>query len=88
MVTEGQSSSSVAAPALGPTLGLSMPQPFLQFLGEPPVSWERWYPAFETYLLASGISSFPELRCRAILLHCLGLEGQQIFDTLVEVMTM
>ena len=79
---EGQSLSSVATPALGPTLGLSTPQPFFQFRGEPPVSWERWYPAFETYLLASGISSFPEVRRRAILLHCLGLEGQRIFDML------
>ena len=40
MATEGQSSLSTVAPALGPTLGLSTPQPFLQFPGEPPVSWE------------------------------------------------
>ena len=82
MATEEGQSSSSAAPALGPTLNLSTPQPFPQLPGEPPVSWERWYPAFETHLLASGISSFPELRRRSILLHCLGLEGQRIFDTL------
>lgn len=37
---------------------------------------------FETYLLASGASDFSPERHRAMLVHCLGAEGQHIFDML------
>ncbi|KAL1487346.1 hypothetical protein MTO96_046576 [Rhipicephalus appendiculatus] len=37
---------------------------------------------FETYLLASGATEFSPERRRAILIHCLGPEGQRIFNTL------
>ncbi|KAL1445240.1 hypothetical protein MTO96_045132 [Rhipicephalus appendiculatus] len=37
---------------------------------------------FETYLLASGATEFSPERRRAILIQCLGTEGQRIFNTL------
>ncbi|KAL1420070.1 hypothetical protein MTO96_024655 [Rhipicephalus appendiculatus] len=43
---------------------------------------EQWHRMFETYLLASGATEFSPERRRAILIHCLGTEGQRIFNTL------
>ena len=37
---------------------------------------------FETYTIASGANTYPAARKRALLLHCLGTEGQRIFHTL------
>ncbi|KAG0427010.1 hypothetical protein HPB47_025912 [Ixodes persulcatus] len=37
---------------------------------------------FTVYLLASGAAEFPPERRKALLLHCLGAEGQRIFNTL------
>ena len=37
---------------------------------------------FQTYLIASGAIDYPAVRKRALLLHCLGTEGQTIFNTL------
>ncbi|KAG0441812.1 hypothetical protein HPB47_015844 [Ixodes persulcatus] len=37
---------------------------------------------FNVYLLASGAVEFPPERRKALLLHCLGAEGQRIFNTL------
>lgn len=60
---------------------LPPPSPFLALPGEPPVPWLRWITAFETYLLAAGLDNVSDGRKRALLLHCLGTEGQRVFDT-------
>ncbi|XP_030840818.1 uncharacterized protein K02A2.6-like [Strongylocentrotus purpuratus] len=65
-------------------IGLVAPNPFLATPGEPPVPWSRWILSFKTYLTASGLDTaeIPDLRRRAILIHCLGAEGQRIFGQL------
>jgi len=61
---------------------LPPPSPFLALPGEPPVLWSRWISSFETYILAAGLEGVSEGRRRALLLHCLGAEGQRVFGTL------
>ena len=63
-------------------LNLLQPLPFLQEPGEPSIPWRQWVNSFQTFLLAIGGSSFKPDRKRAILLHCLGMEGQRIFNTI------
>lgn len=58
------------------------PPAFLPFPGEPPVPWTRWHESFETYFLALGLTEVSDGRKRAILVHCLGIEGQRILATL------
>lgn len=65
-----------------PVLSLSPPSPFLPHPGEPTIPWEQWKTSFETYLLATGLDAVPTKRKMAILLHCLGVEGQRVFRTL------
>ena len=65
-------------------IGLSQPYAFLSEPGEPAVPWNQWENAFKNYLLAIGTDSFNAARKRALLLHCIGLEGQRIFNTLPE----
>ncbi|KAJ8332628.1 hypothetical protein SKAU_G00424170 [Synaphobranchus kaupii] len=62
----------------------SLPPPslFLALPGEPPVPWSRWISSFETYILAAGLEEVLDGRKRALLLHCLGAEGQRVFGTL------
>ncbi|CAN7995009.1 unnamed protein product, partial [Ixodes pacificus] len=62
--------------------GLAPPPPFLATPGTPAVPWSRWLRLFENFLLASGASELPPARRQALLLHCLGPEGQRIFDAL------
>ncbi|KAH8031319.1 hypothetical protein HPB51_016211 [Rhipicephalus microplus] len=50
--------------------------------GTPDVPWARWLRLFKTFLLAFGANELPAPRRRALLLHCLGTEGQRIFDAL------
>ncbi|KAH6948751.1 hypothetical protein HPB50_026109 [Hyalomma asiaticum] len=61
---------------------LSPPPPFLATPGTPAIPWPRWIRLFENFLLASGATDLPAPRRRALLLHCLGPEGQRIFDAL------
>ena len=63
------------------SIHLAAPPPFLAIPGEPSISWERWFSSFQTYLIASGLdgTSVSDERRRAILVHSLGTEGQQIF---------
>lgn len=61
---------------------LPPPPPFLSLPGEPPVPWRSWISAFETYILAAGLTDVSGGRKRALLLHCLGTEGQRVFGTL------
>lgn len=48
------------------------------------MSFDMWLRMFETYLLAIHTEGddWPDTRVRAMLLHCLGTEGQRIFYTL------
>ncbi|KAL1420004.1 hypothetical protein MTO96_024712, partial [Rhipicephalus appendiculatus] len=62
--------------------GLQPPPPFLPSPGHPAVPWDQWKQAFQTYMVASGASDLPAERRKAILLTCLGMEGQRIFSTL------
>ena len=68
--------------------GYRLPPPpvFLATPGDPPVPWTRWLSTFETYLMASGVdwANVTAARRRAILVHCLGIEGQIIFLSLTE----
>ena len=57
---------------------------FLPTPGEPSIPFKTWRQIFENYLLviaASG-NSWPNSRRRAVLLHCLGTEGQRLFYSL------
>ncbi|XP_062503720.1 uncharacterized protein LOC134180560 [Corticium candelabrum] len=65
-----------------PPISVQPPSPFLQFPGDPPVEWSRWYHAFETYLLAAGLEALPDRQKKALLQHCLGTEGQRLLATL------
>ncbi|CAN7994734.1 unnamed protein product, partial [Ixodes pacificus] len=62
--------------------GLAPPPPLLATPGTPAVPWSRWLRLFENFLLASGANELPPARRQALLLHCLGPEGQRIFDAL------
>ncbi|KAH7970423.1 hypothetical protein HPB49_006726 [Dermacentor silvarum] len=62
--------------------GISPPPPFLVSPGTPAIPWPRWLRLFENFTLASGASELSAARRRALLLHCLGPEGQRIFDAL------
>ena len=65
------------------TCTLDQPKPFLTVPGEPTVPWLRWKRSFDLYMTASGYCDFTEARQKAILLHCLGQEGQRfLFATI------
>ncbi|XP_065298544.1 uncharacterized protein [Dermacentor albipictus] len=62
--------------------GLAPPPFFLPTPGRPSLPWKQWEQMFNVYLLTSGAAAFkPEPR-KAILLHCLGAEGQRIYQAL------
>ncbi|KAH6919754.1 hypothetical protein HPB50_029259 [Hyalomma asiaticum] len=63
-------------------LGLAPPPFFLATPGRPPLPWEQWEQMFNVYLVESGAAKFAPERRKAILLHCLGAEGQRIYETL------
>nr|XP_050042779.1 uncharacterized protein LOC126539992 [Dermacentor andersoni] len=62
--------------------GLAPPPYFLPTPGRPSLPWEQWEQMFNVYLLASGAAAFKPEKRKAILLHCLGAEGQRIYQTL------
>nr|XP_037270298.1 protein SMG5-like [Rhipicephalus microplus] len=62
--------------------GLAPPPPFLPKPGHPAVAWPQWIHIFENFLLASGVSDCVPDRCKALLIHSLGVEGQRIIHTL------
>ena len=55
--------------------GLPPPTPFLALPGKPPVPWIRMK-LFETYLAALRLENASDPLRRALLVHCLGTEGQ------------
>ena len=63
----------------------SAPAPFLPSPGEPSMLWDVWIAQFDNFLLAIGGDTFTDARQKAILLHCLGSEGQRVYQTLPEV---
>ena len=62
----------------------SGPPPFLPTPGDPAIPWVQWQPLFQNFLLAVGGEDFSEARQRALLLHCLGTEGQRVYNSLPE----
>ena len=60
--------------------GIRPTSAFLPPPGKPVVSWETWKSRFFTYMIAAGTDAFAE-RKTAILIHCLGEEGQRIYET-------
>lgn len=63
-------------------MSVQPPPSFLATPGEPKYPWIHWRKIFENYIIASGASDYADGRKKAILLHCLGPEGQTIFYTL------
>ncbi|MGH0132294.1 UNVERIFIED_CONTAM: hypothetical protein FKN15_059378 [Acipenser sinensis] len=61
---------------------LPPPAPFLSVPAKPPVPWSCWIDSFQMYLLALDRQDVAAPRKRAIMLHCLGMEGQHVFSTL------
>ncbi|KAG0421043.1 hypothetical protein HPB47_003058 [Ixodes persulcatus] len=61
-------------------MSLAAPPPFLPA----PIPWKQWRRVFQNYLLASGGDAHGPARRNALLLHCLGVEGQRVFCTLPE----
>ncbi|XP_064464258.1 uncharacterized protein K02A2.6-like [Ornithodoros turicata] len=66
-------------------MNLQPPPPFLAVPGKPLIPWPEWHLLFDTYLEASGGTRFGDARKTAVLLNCLGVEGQRIFRSLPEV---
>ena len=62
------------------------PDFFLPAPGEPAVPFKVWEQMFKNYCLVIDVDglNWTEARQRALLLHCLGTEGQRIFYTLPE----
>ncbi len=63
-------------------IALPPPAPFLALPGEPPIPWTRWLQSFETFILAVGLTDVSAARKKALLLHCLGAEGQRVLGAL------
>lgn len=63
-------------------LALSPPPAFLETPGEPTIPFNSWIRMFDNYVIALSADDIPEKRKRALLIHCLGTEGQRIFYTL------
>lgn len=68
--------------AVSTMTGLPPPPFFLSSPGKPPITWPSWKKTFLNYLVASGLNTADAARRKAILYHCLGTEGQRIFDLL------
>ena len=59
------------------------PAPFLPSAGaEAAVSWPRWVRMFDNFLVAVGGDDFSPARKQAVLLTCLGAEGQRAHESL------
>lgn len=63
-------------------MNISQPPPFLHLPGDPAVPWNQWLSGFRMYLVALDGDGYAAARKRALLLHCLGTEGQRLFNTL------
>ena len=65
-----------------PMVNIYPPNKFLMTPGNPTVQWRQWIKSFERYMLAIHADSLAPARKTAILLCCLGNEGERIYDTL------
>ncbi|KAK8771722.1 hypothetical protein V5799_025034 [Amblyomma americanum] len=65
-------------------MSLHQPPEFLPTPGKPAIPWTQWHRLFKNYLLASGSDAHPPARRKALLLHCLGVEGQRLYYALPE----
>ncbi|XP_049520590.1 uncharacterized protein LOC125944285 [Dermacentor silvarum] len=65
-------------------MSLLQPPELMPAPGKPAIPWMQWRKLFENYLLASENTAHPAARPKALLLHCLGVEGQRIFYALPE----
>ena len=63
--------------------GVTPPPFFLASPGEPTLSWSKWKKVFQNYAVVCSPNLGLE-RKRALLLHCLGAEGQEILEHLPE----
>uniref|UniRef100_A0A669EBE5 Retrotransposon gag domain-containing protein n=1 Tax=Oreochromis niloticus TaxID=8128 RepID=A0A669EBE5_ORENI len=63
-------------------LSLQPPAVFLDCPGEPKIPFTAWKKLFDNYMLAIGGDDFAAERKRALLIHCLGTEGQRIYSAL------
>ena len=81
--------------AAATTNGIEPPPKFLPATGPPPIPWNKrestpvppipwneWRPLFETYCDAIDFDDFADKKQKAILLNCLGTEGQKRFSKL------
>ena len=68
--------------ATATTNGIEPPPEFLPAAGPPPIPWNEWRPLFETYCDAIDFDDFADKKQKAILLKCLGTEGQKRFSKL------
>lgn len=59
---------------------------FLSIPSEPSIPFKTWRQIFKNYLLVIGATgnSWPDARRRAVLLLCLGSEGQRLFCSLLD----
>lgn len=64
---------------------LSSPLQFLPTPGEPSMPWKDWIPQFDNFLSAIDGDGYNTARKKALLLHCLGPEGQRIFKNLPDI---
>lgn len=62
--------------------GIKRPQDFLSKPGKSEIPWERWISLFGCFVGACGAHALPSECRRYLLRHCLGVEGQRVFDTL------
>ena len=59
------------------------PAPFLPTAGlEPAIAWPRWIRMYDNFLCAIGGDDFAPARKQAVLLTCLGAEGQRVHESL------
>ena len=61
------------------TNGIVPPPKFLPAAGLPQILWNEWRQLFETYCDAIDFNDFADKKQKAILLNCLGTEGQKQF---------
>ena len=64
------------------TNDIEPPPKFLPAAGPPPITWNEWRPLFKTYCDAIDFDDFADKKQKAILLNCLGTEGQKRFSKL------
>lgn len=50
----------------------------LEAPSKPSIGWKQWRRMFENNLVASGSGTYSSWRHKALLLHCLGIEGQHL----------